>query len=325
MKALVCRAFGDPESLSVEDVAPPVLGPADIRVAVHAASVNYFDILMVQGNYQRKPDFPFVPGTDAAGNVLEVGASVSGFQVGDRVLLFDWTGAFAEEMAVPARNVFHLPGGIDFETAAALKSIYGTALYALRDRARLRPGEVLVVHGAAGGVGLAMVEVGRELGARVIGTVGSDDKAEIVRATGTETVINTSTEDLRDRLRALTDGKGADVICDPVGGDLFDQSVRCMAWGGRLLTLGFTSGRIPALPANRALLKSFDLVGVNYGGWVDRDPDAHRAVTETTIDWCAAGKITPHVSLRFPLDRVRDAMQALLDRRATGKVIIQVR
>ncbi|MDJ0947774.1 MAG: NADPH:quinone oxidoreductase family protein [Alphaproteobacteria bacterium] len=325
MKAAVCHAFGDPETLSVEEVASPVLGPGDVRVAVHAASVNYFDILMVQGRYQRKPALPFVPGTDAAGEVLEVGAAASGIRAGDRVLLFDWIGAFAEEMAVPARNVFPLPDGIEFETAAALKSVYGTALYALRDRARLQAGERLVVHGAAGGVGLAMVEVGRALGAHVVGTVGSDGKAGLVRAAGAEAVINTRTEDLRDRIRSLTDGTGADVICDPVGGALFDQSVRCMAWGGRLLTLGFTSGTIPALPANLALLKSFDLVGVNYGGWVDRDPDAHRAITETTINWCAAGRITPHVSLRFPLDQVREAMQTLLDRRAVGKVVIQVR
>jgi len=326
MRAVVCHAIGEPEGLALEDIDPPALGPGEVRIAVHAASINYFDVLMVQGLYQRRADLPFVPGTDAAGVVAEVAPDVQGLVPGHRVMAYAWTGAFAEEMVVPAINAYALPETIDFAAAAALKSVYGTAVYALRERARLAPGETVVVHGAAGGVGLAMVEVARLLGGRVIGTVGAAGKAQLVRDYGAEAVIVTAEEDVRERVLELTGGRGADVICDPVGGDLFEASVRCIAWGGgRLLVLGFTSGRIPELRVNQLLLKSFDLVGVNFGGWADREPAAHRALMEPIVDWCAAGRVRPHVSRTWPLAEAGAAMRSLLDRSATGKVILQVR
>jgi NADPH:quinone reductase len=227
-------------------------------------------------------------------------------------------------MIVPEANAFIIPPNVDYSTAAALKSVYGTALHGLRDRARLNRGETLLVLGAAGGVGLAFVEIGALLGANVIGAVSTEEKADLLKRFNVRHIVNYSTGSLRDNVRELTNGKGADVIIDPVGGDLFEDALRTIAWGGRLCVVGFSSGRIPQLPLNQALLKSFDLVGVNYGGWVDRDPQAHRRETEELVEWCGSGTIRPHISTTLPLAEVAAAMRLLQDRTATGKILLSI-
>ncbi len=325
MKALLCRQFGDIDDLVIGEAEVAPLGDNGVHVAVHAASVNFMDQLMVQGRYQHKPDFPFVPGSDAAGEVIAVGKEVTHVKPGDRVSIGAYTGAFAEEMVADAGQVFALPDGIDYAIAAAARMAYGTGIYALDDRASLQPGEVLVVHGAAGGLGLAAVDLGRHMGARVIGSVGSDDKMDVVRGYGAEHVINYSRENVRDRVKELTDGRGADVIYDTVGGDVFDQSLRCINWGGRLLVIGFTSGRIPSAPANLPLLKNCAIVGVFYGAWIGRDPQGARRLNRTLFDWIAAGKLTPHISDTVTLDQAADGIKRLANRQARGKIVVKVR
>ncbi len=322
MKAVMCKELTGPDALVVEEVAAPKVGAGDVCVAVHAAGLNFFDILMVRGKYQAIPDLPFTPGTEAAGEVIEVGAEVKSVKLGDRVMAGGFGGAFAEELVVPEEAAFVLPDGVDYATAAALRSVYGTSYYALRDRAHLKANEILLVHGAAGGVGLAAVELGKMMGARVIATVGSDEKKTIVEQYGADEVINYTRDDFRERVKVISTGVGADVIYDPVGGEVFEQSLRCINWDGRLLVIGFASGVIPKPPMNLPLLKSCQIVGVFYGAWTMREPKASRELTEELIDLTAKGRIKPHVSMKFPLDGVRDAMAALTERRSTGKVIL---
>jgi len=325
MRAIVCREYGPPESLAVAEVATRLPEAGEVQIAVHRASINYFDILMVQGQYQRKPPLPFVAGTDAAGEVLAVGPDVTGLRPGDRVVAFHWGGAFAEEMTVSQDQVFLLPAEVGYAAGAALKSVYGTALYALRTRAQIHSAATVVVLGAGGGVGMALLEIGRLMGARMIAAVGQEEHAKAAVLAGAHEVIDLSRESLRDRVLDLTGGLGADTIMDPVGGDLFDQGVRSLAWDGKLCTIGYASGRIPSLPANLALLKSVDLVGVNYGGWVDRATEQHRQQTEELLRWCAQGRIKPHVSAERPLQEAGLSMRMMLERRSTGKIVLQVR
>jgi NADPH2:quinone reductase len=280
------------------------------------------DNLIVSGLYQMKPPLPFVCGTDAAGVVSAVGKDVTSFKPGDRVAAFNWTGAFAEQMVAKEHRTIGLPEPIDFKHGSAILHTYVTGLYALRDRAHIQPGETLVVHGASGGVGLATVDLGRHLGARVIGTVGSDEKAELVKSYGAEHVINYQTESIRDRVRELTDGRGADVIFDMVGGDVFDQSIRCINWNGRILIIGFTSGTIPKLPLNLPLLKNCSIVGVFMGLWADKFPDDNAKLCETLMQWIAAGELRPYVSNVMPLARAGEALQMLADRRVTGRIVL---
>lgn len=322
MKSVVCRSFCEPSNLSIEDIDSPDIAPGQVHVAVRMASVNFFDILMIQGKYQRKPPFPFTVGTDASGDVIRVGAGVKNCKAGDRVMVFNWGGAFAEEMIVKEENAFVLPSSVSYAAAAALKSVYGTALYTLRDRARLIAGENLLVLGAAGGLGLALVEIGVVMGARVIAAVSSQSKASRLIDRGITDVIVVSNNNLRDAVNDLTGGRGADVIVDPVGGDLFDQAIKTAAWGARVCVLGFSSGRIPQLPVNYALLKNFELVGVNYGGWIDRDATGHRAETLELIELCAAGKINPEIFTVLPLAETANAMALLQDRSVVGKVLL---
>lgn len=322
MKAVVCRAFGSPNDLTLEDATAKEPGGGEIRIAIRAASVNFFDVLMVQGLYQRKPPFPFVAGTDCAGTVIEVGSDVTTIKPGDRVMAFNWSGgAFAQEMTVHQQNVFKIPKSVEFPAAAALKSVYGTALYGLRNRGRLKAGDNLLVLGASGGVGIAFVEIGKLLGATVIAAVSTDEKAQRLQKYEVRT-LTYSSNSLREQVRALTGGRGADVIVDPVGGDLFDDAVRSIAWDGRLCVVGFASGRISQVQASQVLLKSFDVVGVNYGGWVDREVAAHRAETEELIEWCADGKIAPLVSQTLPMAEVATAMRLIQDRSVVGKIVL---
>jgi NADPH2:quinone reductase len=327
MRAILCKKYGPPESLVLEEIDPPACGPHAVRVAVHAAAVNFPDVLIIAGKYQFQPPFPFSPGGELAGEVIEVGAAVEGFAVGDRVLGVTGWGAFAEEAVVPAAKCFHLPPQMDFETGAAFGMTYGTSYYALVQRGRLAAGETLIVHGATGGVGTAAVEIGKCLGARVIATAGSDDKLEALRAAcEIDDALNYSTEtDLKAALKRITGGKGADVIFDPVGGPLFEPSLRSLAWGGRLLVVGFASGEIPAAKANLLLLKGSSVVGVFWGAFATREPEVNASNFAQLLSWFAEGRLRPLVTRRFRLEDAGAAISALVDRAVVGKAIVTMR
>ncbi len=323
MRAVRCNALTGPADLVVEEIEPPVPADDEIRVRVHAASINFYDNLMVAGKYQMKPDLPFTAGSDAAGVVLETGARVSRLKPGDWVAIGHYIGAFADEMVAKEWTAVPMPDGVEFTHAAAMRVAHGTAIYGLARRASLKPGETLLVHGAAGGVGLAAVQLGRQLGATVIGTVGDAAKAQIVRDHGAAHVLTYDGEArLRDRVKELTGGDGADVIFDVVGGDVFDESLRCIAWDGRLLVVGFTSGRIPNAPANLVLLKHCSITGVFFGACMSRNHEAYRADAAQLLAWCASGELRPHVSMTFPLEDAVAAMTVLAERKATGKVVL---
>ncbi len=322
MKAMMCTEFGPPESLKMMQVASPPVGKGQVRVAIHASGVNFPDTLIIQGKYQFKPAMPFAPGHEVAGDIAEVGEGVSGFKVGDRVIAMTGHGGYADEVVVDQNSLLKMPDNMSYVDGAAFTMTYGTSYYALKQRGHLKPGEILLVLGASGGVGLTAVELGKLMGARVIAAAGSDEKLEITKKYGATDTINYSRDKIRDRMKELTDGKGADVIYDAVGGDAFDEAIRSIAWYGRLLVIGFASGRIPSLPANLALLKSCDVVGVFYGAWRARDPQGSRQNFKELLDWYAAGKLKPHVSMTFPLEKAPDAMNALLGRKATGKIIL---
>ncbi len=324
MKAMLCKEFGPPESLVLEDIAPPPMGERDVRVRVHAAGVNFPDTLIIAGKYQFKPAFPFAPGGEAAGEVVEVGSAVERFKPGDRVIAGMTYGAFAEEVVAEEQRVMGIPDDLDYPVASSISLTYGTGAYALMQRGNLQPGETLLVHGAAGGVGLAAVELGRVMGARVIATGGSDEKLAVAAEHGADEVINYADGEFKDRVKELTDGNGADVIYDPVGGDVFDQSLRCINWGGRLLVIGFASGRIPQAPANLALLKGCAIVGVFWGGWIQRGGEDNRKNFEKIFPWIREGKLRPHISHTFPLEQAADALYALIERKVIGKAVLKV-
>jgi NADPH2:quinone reductase len=325
MRAVLCKEFGPPSSLVVEDVPARDPGPYEVRLDVHAAGLNFPDTLLIAGQYQLKPPFPFSPGMECAGVVSSVGPHVTELAVGDRVLAMPGIGAFAEQVVVHVSQTMKIPDAMPFAEAAAFPVTYGTTLHALQDRGALREGETLLVFGAAGGVGLNAVELGAILGAEVIACAGSDGKLELAKSYGAKHGINYSTESIKDRVKELTGGAGADVVYDPVGGDAFDQALRCIAWDGRLLVIGFASGRIPAAPANLILLKQCQIVGVFWGAWAQRNPDANRAHFERMLGWYEQGRLKPHVSARFGLEQVPEAMAALLGRSTTGKVVIEPR
>lgn len=325
MKALLCKEFGDPDILVMEEIEEPKVAAGTVKIQVHSVGLNFPDTLMIAGKYQFKPAFPFAPGMESAGVVTEVGEGVTDIKVGDRVMSNHGVGGFAEYVVAPAEATYVIPDNMPFDQAAGFPVTYGTTYHALVDRAQIKEGEVLLVHGAAGGVGLNAVELGKVLGATVIGTVGSDEKMNIVRQYGADHVINYSTESIKDRVKELTGGKGADVIYDPVGGDAFDQSMRCINWEGRLLVIGFASGRIAELKTNLALLKGCSVMGVFWGDFARRTPERNRANFAAMLKMVEEGKINPHVSTHFPLEQGADAMKALLSRKTTGKVIITVK
>jgi len=325
MKALLCKEFGDPDILVMEEIEEPKVAAGTVKIQVHSVGLNFPDTLMIAGKYQFKPAFPFAPGMESAGIITEVGEGVTDIKVGDRVMSNHGVGGFAEYVVAPAEATYVIPDNMPFDQAAGFPVTYGTTYHALVDRAQIKEGEVLLVHGAAGGVGLNAVELGKVLGATVIGTVGSDEKMDIVRQYGADHVINYSTESIKDRVKELTGGKGADVIYDPVGGDAFDQSMRCINWEGRLLVIGFASGRIAELKTNLALLKGCSVMGVFWGDFARRTPERNRANFAAMLKMVEEGKINPHVSTHFPLEQGADAMKALLSRKTTGKVIITVK
>lgn len=322
MKALVCRALSDDLSqVGLEDVPLPALGENDVRVKVRAASLNFPDLLMTQGKYQFKPDPPFVVGGEMAGEVLEVGRAVARFRPGDGVVGGGLTGAFAEEMQRPESMLRPLPAGVGYATASAFTAAYITAHVALVRRANIHAGESLLVHGAAGGVGLAAVDLGLVLGARVIAAASTDKKRAFLKSYGAEHVVPAT--GFRETVKQLTDGCGADVIYDPVGGDVFDESVRCIAFDGRLLVVGFASGRIPSVSVNMPLIKGFSVVGVRAGEYGRRFPEKGRENIAAIDKLLAEKKIRPHIGARFPLDRAVDALKLMADRKAIGKVVIE--
>lgn len=325
MKAVLCKAFGPAETLVLEEVASPAIKKNEILLEVHAAGVNFPDTLIIEGKYQFKPPFPFSPGGEAAGVVLEVGEKVEHVKAGDRVMALTGWGSFAEQVAVPGYNVMSIPRGLDFNAAAAFGMTYGTSMHALKQRANLQPGETLLVLGASGGVGLAAVEIGKAMGATVIAAASSADKLAVAKAAGADHLINYSESSLKEEVKKLTGGQGADVIYDPVGGDLFDEAIRAIAWNGRLLVVGFASGRIPDLPVNLTLLKGAAVVGVFWGSFAQRQPQDNAANFKQLFAWHAEGKLKPLVSQVFPLQQAAEAINALGQRKAVGKVVVQVR
>ena len=325
MKAVLCKAFGPAETLVLEEIASPEAKKNEVLLEVHAAGVNFPDTLIIEGKYQFKPPFPFSPGGEAAGVVTAVGEKVSHLKVGDRVMALTGWGSFAEEVAVPGYNVMPIPASMDFASAAAFGMTYGTSMHALKQRANLQPGETLLVLGASGGVGLAAVEIGKAMGAKVIAAASSAEKLEVAKAAGADELINYSESSLKDEVKRLTGGQGADVIYDPVGGDLFDAAIRSIAWNGRLLVVGFASGRIPELPVNLTLLKGAAVVGVFWGAFAQRQPPDNAANFQQLFAWHAAGKLKPLVSQTFPLAQAGEAINTLGQRKAVGKVVVQVR
>jgi NADPH2:quinone reductase len=325
VKAIVCRKFGGPELLEIDEVDDPVVGPGQILVDVEACSVNFPDLLMIQDLYQFKPGLPFIPGSEVGGVVTEVGEGVTDFSVGDRVIGSSiFSGGLAEKASVQADTAVIVPEGANLPDAAGILYAYGTSHHALRDRAKIRPGENLVVLGAAGAVGLAAVELGALLDARVIAAASSEEKLDLCRAHGAHETINYSTEDLKTRIRELTGGQGADVLYDPVGGAYAEPALRSMAWDGRYLVIGFAAGDIPRIPLNLALLKGCSIVGVFWGSFVGREPEKHKANREELIGWWREGRLQPHTSSIYPFEKAAQAFTDMAERRAMGKVVVAV-
>ncbi len=326
MRAVLCKEWGGPEKLVIGDVPAPAIRDGAVRLKIHAAGVNFADLLLIAGQYQEKPAFPFIPGAEAAGVIAEVGAGVSHVKVGDRVMALTGLGAFAEEVVIDAPRALPIPDSMDFAAAAAFPVAYGTSHGALEWRARLQPGEWLLVLGAAGGVGLTAVEIGKAMGAKVIACAGSAEKLKAAQEHGADHLIDYSKEDIRERVKAITSGRGGvNVVYDPVGGDAFDASLRSVAWGARVIIIGFASGRVPQIPANIVLVKNIDVVGFYWGSYQTNKPELLRSSFAQLLRWFTEGKLRPHISHRFDLDYVAQAIETLRDRKSTGKVVLNVR
>ena len=325
MRAVLCRELGEPSAIRVEETPAPPMGAGEVRIGVKAAGVNFPDILMIEGKYQMKPGLPFVPGLEVAGTVLEVGDGVSHLSPGQRVMAFSRRGGgYASEIVLPGAIVTPIPDAMDFATAAAFPVVYGTAHFALTHRGQLAPGETLLVLGAAGGVGLATVEVGRMLGARVIAAARGADKLEVCREHGADEVVDYADEDLRDRGESVDRSGGVDVVFDPVGGDFTTQAVRCIGWQGRILVIGFASGDFARVPTNMVLVKNFSLVGVVFGEHSARYPEDTRHRLTTLCEAWEAGKIRPEIFKTYPLEEAASALTDISDRRVKGKVVLEL-
>ena len=323
MQAIVCKSWGLPDTLTLEELPDAVPGPGQVSIKIHAAGVNFPDVLIIQNKYQLKPELPFIPGSELAGVILEVGTGVTKYQRGDRVIAFTAQGAFAQQIVAPVHTLLPMPDGMDFDIAAAVTLTYGTSHHAVVDRARLQAGETMLVLGAAGGVGLAAIEIGKALGARVIAAASSDEKLAVCRAHGADATINYSTEDLREAIKASTNGNGPDVIYDPVGGIYTEAAFRSIGWRGRYLVVGFANDEIPKLPLNLMLLKGASLVGVFWGDFARREPSVNAAAMQQLMGWLADGTIRPHISARYRLADTAQALNAMAARLVTGKVVIQ--
>jgi NADPH2:quinone reductase len=323
MKAVLCKAFGPPESLVVEELPDPVPGSGEVVVGVASVGLNFFDNLIIKNMYQVKPELPFSPGSEFAGRVVAVGDGVSGLKVGDRVVGNSTHGAARTHIVAKAATLAPIPDALSDDQAAGMIITYGTTIHALKDRAQLKPGETLAVLGAAGGVGLAAIELGKAMGAKVIACASSDEKLAFCREHGADETINYATEDLKERLRALTGGKGPDVIYDPVGDKLAEPALRAIAWEGRFLVIGFAGGEIPKIPLNLTLLKGCDIRGVFWGAFTQREPQKNRENLMQVAKWTAEGKLSLHVHGTYPLERIAEALNELTSRRAKGKVILK--
>ena len=322
MKALLCKQHGLPDTLVVEEVADPVPGKGEVVVQMKAAGVNFPDVLIIQGKYQMKPPLPFAPGAELAGIVTAVGAGVDNVKVGERVMGSSGHGAFAEKVRVSAAKLIPIPDGVDFDVAAAFTLTYGTSWHALKDRGELKRGETLLVLGAAGGVGLAAIEIGKLLGARVIAAASSPEKLAVCKEHGADALIDYSKEDLREAIKQLTDGNGPDVVYDPVGGAFAEPAFRSIRWRGRYLVIGFANGEIPKLPLNLPLLKGASIVGVFWGSYVSHEPASFAADLRTMFGHIANGELRPHISARYRLADGAKALDDLMNRKAIGKILI---
>lgn len=322
MKALLCERHGPAEDLVIRDLPEPSPGPGEVVVAVTAAALNFFDTLIIRGRYQTKPAFPFSPCAECAGTIAAIGEGVTGWRVGERVAAWLGFGAAREKVVVPAEALLRVPDRLDDAQAAGLFVTYGTAMHGLVQRARLKPGETLAILGAAGGAGLAAVEIGALLGAHVIACASAPDKLALARKHGAQEEVDYGRHEIRGALKKLTGGRGVDVLYDTVGGELAEPALRAMAWEGRYLVVGFAGGEIPKIPLNLLLLKGCDLRGVFWGEFVLREPAAHRRNMERLLDWAAAGHIRAHVHSTFPLARWAEAYALIGDRKAKGKVVL---
>jgi len=322
VKAIVCRTFGPPETLVLEDVPSRAPGKSEVRIAVKAAGVNFPDTLIIQGKYQLKAEPPFTPGGEVAGEVIEVGEKIKHVRPGDAVAAMVPTGGYAEEVIAPGEAVMALPRGMAMNDAAAFPFVYGTSLHALKQRANLKAGETLLVLGAAGGVGLAALQLGKLMGARVIAAAGSDEKLALCKQHGADEAVNYAKESLKEAVKKLTKGQGADVIYDPVGGDLAQDCFSCINWNGRYLVIGFAAGKIPEVALNRLLLKGAAAVGVFWGAFVAREPKANWENFQQLFAWYGEGKLKPHVSKAYPLAQAPAALRDMLERKVTGKVVL---
>ena len=322
MKAIVCKAFGPPSDLVYEEIPSPQPGPKEVLVTNKACGVNFPDTLIIQGKYQFKPELPFTPGSDIAGVVKAVGEGVKNVKPGDEVFGFVMNGGFAEEVIVPSKACFPKPPNMDFPIAASFMMAYGTSYYALKDRGQLKEGETLLVLGASGGVGLAAVELGKLMGARVIAAASTDEKLALCKEYGADEVINYTSEDLKSRVKELTDNKGADVVYDPVGGLYSEAALRATAWEGRFLVVGFAAGDIPKIPLNLALLKGCSIVGVFWGNFAMKTPQKNFQNTMELMQWYAGGKLKPHIHAVYPLAEVPHALEEMMNRKVRGKLVI---
>lgn len=322
-KIVVCRELGPPEALALEEIPSAPLTPGEVRVAIRAAGINFPDVLMAAGEYQLKPPLPFTPGVEAAGDVVEVSAAATGVAVGDRVIVRMRHGAYCSEAVVTPSQLVPMPSTFDYAEAATFLAGHGTAYHALVDRGQVKPGELLLVHGAGGGVGLAAVEMGKMLGATVIATASSDEKLAAAKSRGADHLVRYDREPFRDAVKRITDGRGADVVFDPVGGEVFEDSMRCINWGARLLVIGFTGG-IGLAKTNHLLIKGASVLGVRAGEAVRRDPALGARRLKDLIAWAEAGKLRPNVSHRLPLEDYAKAMRLLLERKAIGRVALMM-
>ena len=322
MKAVLCKELGLPEKLVVEEVPSLEPGRGQVVVSVKAAGVNFPDTLIIQGKYQFKPEPPFSPGGEVAGMIKKVGEGVRGWKPGDRVIAASTWGGFAQEMAAYADRLIRMPETMDFVSASAFVLTYGTSYHALKDRARIQAGETLLVLGASGGVGIAAVQLGKAMGARVIAAASSDAKLAVCRQNGADELVNYAAEDLRSRVKAITAGKGVDVVYDPVGGPYSEPALRDMAWNGRFLVVGFAAGEIPKVPLNLALLKGCSIVGVFWGAFTRNEPENNRRNNEELMQLFVAGKVKPHIHGTYPLERAAEALNEVLYKRVSGKVVL---
>jgi NADPH2:quinone reductase len=323
VKAILCQRFGTPDDLVLADIPDPVAGPGEVVAKVAAAGLNFFDTLIVAGKYQTKPPFPFSPGGEFAGTVESIGAGVTEFRPGDRVMGYTNFNAARERTAVPAKQIVKIAGDLDFDRAAALTIIYGTAYHALKHRAKLRSGETLAVLGASGGVGLATVELGKIMGARVIACASTDEKLAFAREHGADEVVNYDKENLREALKRVGGEHGIDVVFDPVGGSYSEPAIRSLAWEGRHLVVGFAAGEIPKLPLNLVLLKNCSITGVYWGAWVRNATADYKAALAEIAQWCSEGKLSCHIQEVYPLADTAKAIKALADRKVMGKLVVR--